>query len=160
MDMSWKLWVLLALGGGVLGNAAWAMLCGSARLVDRRVPNLAMWLARTATRLLPEQLRDDPLYNFENDAHAALEGGYRYSALRTSLGACAVAVPKAKLRSLNQRQLTYGLTVGLTVGLTAGLAAGLTYGLAAGLAAGLAYGLTDRLTDRLADRLASGQGSA
>ena len=37
MNMSWQLWVVLAIAGGLIGNAAWAALCGATRLVDRRI---------------------------------------------------------------------------------------------------------------------------
>lgn len=85
MNMSWQLWVVLAIAGGLIGNAAWAALCGATRLVDRRIPHLALWIARVSARMLPPEQQGDPLYNFENDAHEALQGGHRYSALRTSL---------------------------------------------------------------------------
>ena len=84
----------------VFGVAVWLLSVGLAatgRAMDRSISRVALRVARRATRMLPGELRDDPLYNFENDAYEAAYGGHRYAAFGISLQALIFAAPRARI---------------------------------------------------------------
>ncbi|MGB3673078.1 MAG: hypothetical protein WA988_01400 [Candidatus Nanopelagicales bacterium] len=91
------------------GVAVWAVCKAIAglgelalRLVDRKIPGLAVQIAYLATRMLPKAERDSGFYNFEADAHDALDGGHHYSATMTAARSLIVVVPRMAFRNVRR----------------------------------------------------------
>lgn len=145
--------IVTALVAALIGSA----LKGLGRLFDRATPDLARRVAQIATRMLPEPERESGFYNFEADAHDALEGGHRYSALGLSVRALVVVAPSVRVRNgwiaQNAVWIACGLTNGLFFGLATGFVSGLRFGLLHGLLFGLVFGPTMGLTMGLMIRL-------